>query len=289
MAGTNGNNLGGVAGHFGRQMRRDRLAHGWTIAELAQRVGLNAAHLSRIENGMRPPTARIAAALDGVFTERRGWYLTWLEETRAAPEIPATFRSWSDYEDRTATLRVWMPTIIDGLVQTEDYARALIALSPGITAATAEGRLKARMDRQRRVLASARSVTLLVDGMALFREVGDANVMADQCAHLIEMAALPSLTLQVMPSIAHASVTSGYLIADDAVWCEHVVSGGVYTDPDIVMNVAARHDSLRAECYRASESLALIEKVEGLWRSGESPWNGELRPTAAATAASASK
>jgi DNA-binding XRE family transcriptional regulator len=59
----------GVAGHFGRQMRRDRLAHGWTIAELARRAGLNPAHLSRIENGTRPPTARIAAAIDGVFTE----------------------------------------------------------------------------------------------------------------------------------------------------------------------------------------------------------------------------
>jgi transcriptional regulator with XRE-family HTH domain len=289
MTGTNGSSIGGVAGHFGRQVRRDRLAHGWTITELAQRAGLNAAHLSRVENGKRPPTARIAASLDAVFTERRGWYLTWLEETRTAPEIPATFRSWSDYEERTTTLRVWMPTIIDGLVQTADYARTLIALSPGVTAATAEARLKARMERQRRVLASVRSVTLLVDEMALYRKVGDAAVMADQCAHLIEAAATPSLTVQVMPAIAHASVTSGYLIADEAVWCEHVVSAEVYTDPDIVMNVIARHDSLRAECYRASESLALIGRAEELWRSGESPWNGVLRPTAAATADSASK
>jgi transcriptional regulator with XRE-family HTH domain len=289
MAGMNGNVLKGVAGHFGRQMRRDRLAHGWSIAEFAKRAGLNAAHLSRIENGTRPPTARVAAAIDGVFIERRGWYLTWLEETRAAPEIPATFRSWSDYEDRTTTLRVWMPMIIDGLAQTEDYARTLIALSPGVTAAMAEARLRGRMERQRRVLGSVRSVTLLVDEMALYREVGGAAVMAEQCAHLAEVAALPSLTLQVMPAIGHASVTSGYLIADDAVWCEHVVSAGVYTDPDTVMNIAARHDSLRSECYRASESLALIGRAEKLWRSGESPWNGALRPTAAATADSASK
>lgn len=284
-----GTNPGGVAGHFGRQVRRDRLARGWSLAVLAERAGVNAAHLSRIENGTRPPTARIAAALDGVFTERRGWYLTWLEETRAAPEIPATFRSWSDYEDRTATLRTWMPMIIDGLAQTEEYARALIALSPGVTAATAGARLKGRMERQHRVLGSVRSVTLLVDEMALYREVGDATVMAGQCARLAEVAALPSVTLQVMPAIGHTSMASGYLIADDAVWCEHVVSAGVYTDPDIVVNVTARHDSLRAECYRASESLALIGRAERLWRSGESPWNGALRPTAPATADSASK
>src|SRR6266702_1720556 len=92
MAGTNGSGSGGVAGHFGRQVRRDRLAHGWSTAELARRANLDAAHLSRVENGRRPPTARIAAALDGVFTERRGWYLTWLEETRTAPEIPTQTR-----------------------------------------------------------------------------------------------------------------------------------------------------------------------------------------------------
>jgi len=289
MTGMNGTSAGGVAGHFGRQVRRDRLAHGWSIAELARRAKLDAAHLSRVENGRRPPTARIAAALDAVFTERRGWYLTWLEETRAAPEIPATFRSWSDYEDRTTTLRVWMPSIIDGLAQTEGYARALMGLSPGITAATADGRLKARMERQRRVLDRVRSVTLLVDEMALYREVGTAAIMAEQCAYLAAAAATPSLTLQVMPAVAHASMASGYLIADDAVWCEHVVSAGVYTDPDIVMSVIARHDSLRAECYRASESLALIGRAERLWSAGESPWNGVLRPIAPVTADSASK
>ncbi|MGH3193967.1 MAG: Scr1 family TA system antitoxin-like transcriptional regulator, partial [Streptosporangiaceae bacterium] len=165
MAGTNGSNAGGVAGHFGRQVRRDRLAHGWSIAELARRAKLDAAHLSRVENGRRPPTARIAAALDGVFPERGGWYLTWLEETRTAPEIPAEFRSWSDYEDRTATLRVWTPGIVDGLVQAQDYAAAMIATSPGVSGDAAAARLKARMERQRRVLGREKPpcVTLLVD------------------------------------------------------------------------------------------------------------------------------
>ena len=113
--------------------------------------------------------------------------------------------------------------------------------------------------------------------------------MAEQCARLAEVAALSPVTLQVMPAIGHASMASGYLIADAAVWCEHVVTGGVYTDPDTVMNVTARHDSLRAECYRASESLALIGRAERLWRAGESPWNGVLRHTAPATADSALK
>ena len=156
-----------------------------------------------MENGHRPPTARIAAALDGVFTEHRGWYLTWLEETRTAPEIPVTFRSWSDYEDRTAALRVWTPGIVDG---------------------------------QRRVLGRDKppAVTLLVDEAALYRQVGTAEVMAAQLCRLREVAALPAVVMQVMPEVAHASVASGYLIADDAVWCENVITGGTCTDPETV-------------------------------------------------------
>jgi transcriptional regulator with XRE-family HTH domain len=283
MTGTNGSSTGGVAGHFGRQVRRDRLAHGWSTAELARRAKLDAAHLSRVENGRRPPTARIAAALDEVFTERRGWYLTWLEETRTAPEIPVTFRSWSDYEDRTATLRAWTPGIVDGLVQARDYAAALIATSPGVSDDAAAARLKARMDRQLRVLGREKppSVTLLVDESALYRQVGTAEVMAAQLGRLLDVAAMPSVVMQVMPEVAHASVASGYLIADDAVWCENVITAGTYTDPETVTATALRFDTLRAECYRASESLALIERLERQWTTGV------RRPTRRVTGASA--
>jgi hypothetical protein len=97
------------------------------------------------------------------------WYLQWLDDIRMAPEIPAEFRSWSDYEDQTATLRAWTPTILDGLVQVGDHAVALIATEPGITSATADRRLQARMARQQRVLHRKQPprVALLVDELSL--------------------------------------------------------------------------------------------------------------------------
>ena len=79
---------------------------------------------------------------------------------------------------------------------------------------------------------------------------------------------MPNVTIQVVPAIVHAGVASAYLLADDAVWCEHVAAGGVYTAPDIVSNVAARHDSLRVECYRASESLELFRELTEIWTTG---------------------
>jgi transcriptional regulator with XRE-family HTH domain len=279
ISGKNGSG-NGVAGHFGRQMRRDRLAHGWSISELAKHAGLNGAHLGRIESGLRPPSVRIADALDKVFPERRGWYLLWLDDIRTAPEVPATFRSWSDYEDQSATLRLWTPLIVHGLFQTEDYTRALIAIS-GVTGEAAAARLAARVERQRRVLGRCR-VSYVLDQSALYRLVGSPKIMATQLRHLLDLAAMPNVVLQVMPEVAHVAVEAGYSLADDAVWSEHVVSGGVYTDPVIVGSVATRHDNLRGECLKVSESLALIGRLA-------EQWTGVNQPTRQVTAATASK
>lgn len=281
MAGTTVN---GVAGHFARQMKKERLAHGWSIAEMARRMGgVDPAHLSRVENGKRPPTEAIAAGLDAVFPGRRGWFGDWLSESREWPEVPATFRSWPDYEDRAAGIRTWTPGIIDGLAQTEDYASALIAVQPGITAEAASARLAARTERQRRVLGrhDPPQVWIIVDEMALYRLVGSHEVMAAQARHLLAVAALPLVTLTVMPAVAHAANASGFVLADDAAWCEHLAAGGVYTDPQIVSALAVRFDSLRAESYRASESAAMIGKAGELWTAGVNP------ATQTATAASA--
>jgi transcriptional regulator with XRE-family HTH domain len=281
MAGTAGN---GVAGHFARQMKKERLAHGWSLAELARRMGgTDPAHLGRIENGRRPPTEAVAAGLDSVFPVRRGWFADWLSESRDWPEVPATFRSWPDFEDRAAAIRTWTPGIVDGLVQSEDYARALIAVQPAITAEAATARLTARLDRQRRVLdrKDPPPVWVIVDEMAMYRLVGSPEVMAGQMRRLLAVAAMPQVTMTVMPGIAHAANASGFVLADDAAWCEHLAAGGVFTDPQIVSALAARFDSLRAESYRASESAAMIAKAGQLWTAGANP------ATQMATAASA--
>lgn len=271
MNGTAGN---GVAGHFARQMKKERLAHGWSLAEFGRRAGLDPAHLGRVESGRRPPTEAIAAALDTVFPERRGWFSDWLSESREWAEIPATFRSWPDYEDRATTIHAWSPGVLHGLLQTEEYARALIAVQPGVTAEITAARLAARAERQHRVLErqdSPPSVWIIVDEMALYREVGTPAVMAAQLRHLAEVAARPRVTLTVMPAIAHPANASGFVLADDAAWCEHLAAGGAYTEPQVVTLLAQRFDSLRAECYRASESLAMIDRTTEIWASGVSP------------------
>jgi transcriptional regulator with XRE-family HTH domain len=253
-------------------MRKERLARGWSFQELATRTGINAGHLSRIENGRRPPTEKVAVACDAAFPERRGWFLEYYSELRGCSEVPASFRSWPEYEDGAVRLYDWSPSIVTGLLQTEDYARSLIATLPGVTRDTVAARLAARMERQKRVLyrADPPRAWFIVDELSLYREVGGREVMARQMRHLARVAALPNVTVQVLPALAHPVNASGFMMADDAVWAEHVAGGFVYTDEGTVSELVLRFDTLRGECRRVSESGHLLERMAQAWETGES-------------------
>jgi transcriptional regulator with XRE-family HTH domain len=253
------NNGLGVATHFGRQVRKARTARGWTLRELSRRSGLDAGTISRIENGTRAPTLAAAQALDQVFPERDGWFSDWVRESSEWNEVPAGFRSWADYEEAARTLRVWSPSVMNGLLQTSDYAAALVSLFPGVTPQQARERTLARIDRQKRVLQREPSpeAVILVDELALSRVVGGPAMMAAQLDHVLEVASRPAVTVQVAPAVA-LPTHYGLMLADGAGYCEHAAGGYVYTDPVVVSSLAARFEALRAECYRASESRDII-------------------------------
>jgi DNA-binding XRE family transcriptional regulator len=268
MSDNNGN---GSATHFGRQIRKERLGRGWSIHELAQRTGLNAGYLSRIENGKRPPTLHVARACDAVFPERRGWFTEYYEDSREW--TPPGFRSWSEYEDVATSVRAWSPGVLDGFVQTEAYARALLKTALGATPEIVSTRLAARMERQRRVVFRDDPPTtwLVVDELSLYRDVGGPEVMADQMRHLSAVATLPHTTLQILPAVAHPANVSQLIVANSAAYVEHLVGGYVYTDEPTVSSLLRLFSTVQAECYKASESLALIDRTRDRWATGGSP------------------
>jgi hypothetical protein len=126
-------------------------------------------------------------------------------------------------------------------------------------------------------------ITCVVDHVALLRLVGSAQIMAEQCAYLLELAAAPYIDMQVLPVIGHPAMESGLLIADtSAAYTEHLGGGAVYIEPDRVEGFEGIFRAIRGECYRASESAAIVRKARGLW-------TGVSRATAGQTAATASR
>jgi plasmid maintenance system antidote protein VapI len=280
MAVMNGHNGNVPATHFGRMMRKERTAHGWTLREFATRTGINFSHLSRIENGTRPPTEKVALACDVVFPERNSYFIELYQEMRLW--APPGFRDWAEHEERTATLRDWSPTVITGLLQTADYARAVLETAAGATEEIVSARLAARMERQKRVFAREVRAWFIVDEPSLSRLAGSPAVMAAQLGHLGDVARLPNVTMTVMPAVVHPAGASGFVITDTAAYVEHVAGGFVYSEPETVTRLDILFDTLRAESHRVSDSAAIIKRMEATWTTGNPA-------TATPTAGTASK
>jgi transcriptional regulator with XRE-family HTH domain len=257
---------GSPSTHFGRQVKKERLAHGWSLRELSARSGIDYSHLSRIESGKRPPTEAIADALDAALPERNGWFREYYEDNKSA--IPPGLRSWAEHEDRAERLSVWCPGTVHGLFQTEAYARVFIEALPPVPQEVIATRLANRMARQQRILfrEDPPVITCVIDHVALYRLVGSPEIMAEQLRHAIEVAKLPNVTMQVLPAVAHPATASELIIADNsAAYAEHLAAGGVYTEPVTIAHLERIFTSIHAECYRASDSAAIIRKAEQVW------------------------
>jgi transcriptional regulator with XRE-family HTH domain len=254
--------------YFGHQVRKARLAKGWTLAEFGQRIGYSPGAISRIENGNRPPTALFAQMCDRAFPERDDWFSDFYAESCTWIATPPWFRSWVEHEQRAASLRNWQLGVLSGLLQTEDYARVILAMNPGVTDDQVAARLAARLERQALLTRDEPpAVWFLVDQAALRRCVGSPEVMAAQLAHLSGVARLPSVTIQVVPNLAHAGLLGGFAIAERAAYVETAVAGQVFEDKEIIDGLLTRFDTLRNEALRKSESLGLIERMCEEWKA----------------------
>jgi Domain of unknown function (DUF5753)/Helix-turn-helix len=257
-----------AATYFGRQMKKERLARGWTLREFADRSGIEFTVASRIENGKRPPNEKVAKACDAVFPDRHGWFLELYEESKSW--VPASFRSWGEYEDKATVIRAWSPSVLHGLLQTEGYARAQLKTLPGATDEMINARLAARMARQQRVLMRENPPLALfvVDELSLLREAESPEVMAIQMRKLIEIAHLPHVTMQVLPAVVHPVSSSELIVTDSAAYVEHLVGGLVYADDESVSPLLRLFTMIQAESYRASESLRMFERMAEAWTGG---------------------
>jgi hypothetical protein len=266
---------GNPATHFGKQMKKERIARGWTLREMAARTGINFSHLGRIENGHRPPTELVANACDQVFPERHGWFSEYYAELSTWSEVPAGFKDWTELENKAQRLSVWSPGIVHGLLQTEDYARALLMTYPGVSAETVASRLASRMARQERLFGRDVLAWFVIDGLSLCRLLGSPEIMAGQMTHVGEVAALPNVTVQVLPAVGHPATGSEIIIADDAAYAEHSAGGFVYGG-ETVTSLGRIFDTLRGECHRVSESRALLGRMAEAWITGGSPLSAAL-------------
>jgi transcriptional regulator with XRE-family HTH domain len=247
---------------FGTRLRSERRARGWTLAEAGQRLGYDAAQLSRVENGKRPPTAELAIAADRAMPELAGWFSANYEASRAWLVSPPWFRPWLPHEQTAMEIREWSHGNVPGLLQAEAYAAALLAVAPDAAPEIVADRLAARMDRQRKFFGRSPGPSLLalIDEPALRLDAGP-GVMAAQCRHLAAACAWPSVTIQLVPGILHAGLLGSITLADDAAYIDTSAGGQVYTDEQTVKALTRRFDTIRSEALPASQSARRLTEM----------------------------
>jgi transcriptional regulator with XRE-family HTH domain len=260
-------------GVFGAELRYYRERAGLSQTELAALVNVSHDVISKIETGERPPAKDFPERLDAVpeLGSRGGLTRLWgnLRKGLRHRAVPGWFQPWTHFEAQAATLRSYEPLLVPGLLQTQDYARAILAARPGGKHDDLDDQVAARIGRQA-ILARADPPQLwcVVDEGVLHRCIGGPKVMHDQLEHLADLAENPQTTIQVIPASAgaHAGLLGGFVIADldgspGMVYLETAAEGQIADSPAIVAHAMLRFDALRSEALPRAASRDLIMKV----------------------------
>jgi Domain of unknown function (DUF5753) len=160
---------------------------------------------------------------------------------------------------------------VPGLLQTEEYARAVVSTRPNTSDDQIEELVAARIQRQE-VLGREESPLLwtLIDEAALYREVGTPGIMNNQLRHLADLSRRPNVTIQVVPYSAgpHSGLLGAFAIAelDDSppiAYLETAVEGETVEDQSVLGRLALTFGNLRSKALPDVASRDLIVKVAG--------------------------
>ncbi len=269
---------------LGAELRRLREDHGMKLDEVATRLGLVASTLSRIETGKAPirtrylndlldlyhvvdPAVRRVLVDMGREGHRRGWWSDYDDV------LPSGFDIYVGLEAEAKGLRAYEANCVHGLLQTSDYATAIMrGLHPRDGDEQIQRAVDLRLLRQRKLDEDPPlDLWLILDEGAVRRQVGGAEVMRRQLEHLMEAISWPNVTLQVMPFDvgAHAGIDGPFAIlqfefTDPDVACAEGMAGIVYLEKaKEVRTCAEAFDRMRASALSPEASLVLIESVAG--------------------------
>ncbi|ARF58541.1 helix-turn-helix domain-containing protein [Streptomyces gilvosporeus] len=268
---------------LGTQLRRMREAAGISREAAGDAIRGSHAKISRLELGRVGCKERDVAdllTLYGVTDEAdRSDFLTLAKRTSTpgwwhqyGDVLPNWFETHLGLEEAASVIRTYEVQFVPGLLQTEDYARAVTALGhPQATAQEIERRVALRVQRQKLLTApDAPRLWAVIDEASLRRPLGGPEVMAQQLRHLRSMAELPNITLQVAPfSLGGLAAAGGpitilrFLEPDlpDIVYLEQLTSALYLDKRDDVDHYLAVMDRLSAQSSSPRDSLALMERL----------------------------
>ncbi|MET9120742.1 MULTISPECIES: helix-turn-helix transcriptional regulator [unclassified Streptomyces] len=256
---------------FGAVVQALREHAGLSREEFGERVRFSRHTVASVELGRRMP--------DPTFVERAEDALGNTGALRKAaghlarqPGLAAWFRQWARLEATAITLYTYECRLVPGLLQTEAYARTLFTNQlPPLDDAQIEAQWVARAERQR--LLHERPNTafgfILEEGM-LLRRTGGTEITRGLVDHVLEIAALRNVEIQVMPQVreTHAGLDGPMQLLEtpDNRWfayCEGQESGQLIADPKVVSMLQMRYARMRSQALTLEDSLSRLQRMRG--------------------------
>jgi transcriptional regulator with XRE-family HTH domain len=248
-------------------LRQSRLDGGFeSHGALAKKLNVSRPVISKAENPAHPvPSDALLASWAGATGVPLDT-LTDLAE-RARSGTPDWFMPYRQAEAEASILRCWSPLLVPGLLQTESYMRAVLSVEP-YSAGQLEELVSARLERQ--AVIGRAYLTAVIDQHALHRLIGSAQVMAEQCAHLLSMAERPDIALHVVPEGSNVGLWGAFNIAardSTTTVCLIALEDIPSTAPGLVGKVTVAFERILGAALPRVESHELIVKVaEELWK-----------------------
>jgi transcriptional regulator with XRE-family HTH domain len=254
---------------FASQLRAWRQQMSWTQVEMGGKLRYSASLVSGVETMDKAPTADFAARCDEVLSTP-GTFAT-LQELVAREAYPAFFAPVLPFEREAVRIHGWELGTVPGLLQTEDYARALTRSGrPKDSEDEIDGLVAARMERQEILVGEAAPLLWYVlDESALRHAVGGPAVMRRQLDRLLDVTDTPGIVVQALPFTADNHAGAGGPIsvyefdASPSICYTECYGGGrIVEGREEVANLMTVVNLIRASALSARDSRELIHRVK---------------------------
>lgn len=241
-----------------------------TQGQLGAAIGYSLDQVRSVEGGRRVPQPDFLTKADQVLGAQG--ILAAMQQDVAEARYPKKVRDLAKLEREAVELGAYANHNMHGLLQTEEYARALFDMrTPPLGDDEVEQHVAARMARQSILSGVSAPVFVMVqEEVTLHRPVGGRAVLKRQLQHLLEIGKLRNVTLQVMPTSRdeHAGMGGPFqlLKLKDGAAVGHTemqLTNRLLSDPKEVQILEMRYGMIRAQALTPSESLALVAKVLG--------------------------
>ncbi|WP_030772061.1 MULTISPECIES: helix-turn-helix domain-containing protein [unclassified Streptomyces] len=261
---------GAVIATVGRQLKMWREAAGLDRAKFGERMGYGANLIYKIERGARIPRPEFLDKADEVLGA--GGKIAAMKADIERARYPKKVRDLAKLESEAVEIGSYDNVVVPGLLQTEEYARALFGLRrPGFSEDEIERLATARLARQKILRQHpAPLLTVVQEEAVLRRPIGGKMVLRRQLEHLLEIGRLRNVEIQVMPIGVeeHSGLAASFKVMrlNDGTTVGHnegQLAHRLITEPKEVQILDMRYGMIRAQALTPRASLTFIEKVLG--------------------------